>query len=78
MAGEGGGDLFRGCDAAGARIGEATGDAGLLGFGGDVFAGGEGGLDLGGIGGEFGLGLRGPGGGTGQRVSKGAGRHWVF
>ena len=71
MAGEGGGQLLRGGDVAGAGIGEAAVDPGQLGFGGDVFAGGEGGFDLGRIGGEFGLGLGGPGGGAGQGVGEG-------
>lgn len=71
MAGEGGGQLLRGGDVTGAGIGEAAVDPGQLGVGGGVFAGGEGGFDLGRIGCEFGLGLGGPGGGAGQGVGEG-------
>ncbi len=61
MPGEGGSALFRGGDVAGAGIGEAAVDPSQLGFVESVSAGGEGGVDLGGISGKFGLGLGGSG-----------------
>ncbi len=63
--------MLRDGDAAGAGISEAAVDPGQFGVGGGVFAGGEGGFDLGRIGGAFGLGLGGPGGGAGQGFGEG-------
>ncbi len=78
MAGEGGRELIRRGEAAGAGVGEAAVDAGAFGGGGDVLRGGEGGFDLGGVGGAFGLGLGGPGGGAEEGFSQRGEWHSAF